>query len=117
MLLRRATPGDARQAHALLEQAVAAARELGMPRLPAHAEAMRAGSGARTPEAALPFGLSPRELEVLRLIAAGRSDREIAEELFISARTVTTHVSHIFNKLALNNRAEAAAFAVRHDLV
>ena len=64
-----------------------------------------------------PFGLSARELDVLRLIVAGHSDREIAEALFISPRTVTTHVSNIFNKLGLSTRAEAAAFAVRNGLV
>ncbi|MDQ3549649.1 MAG: LuxR C-terminal-related transcriptional regulator, partial [Chloroflexota bacterium] len=61
--------------------------------------------------------LSARELDVLRLIVAGNSDREIAAALFISKRTVTTHVSNIFNKLGLSTRAEAAAFAVRNDLV
>jgi non-specific serine/threonine protein kinase len=62
-------------------------------------------------------GLSLRELEVLRLLAAGRTNAEIAEQLFISPRTVTTHVSHIFAKLGVATRAEAIAFAHRHGLV
>jgi DNA-binding NarL/FixJ family response regulator len=54
---------------------------------------------------------------VLRLVAEGRSDKEIAETLFISPRTVTTHVGNIFNKLGLSGRVEAAAFAIRHALI
>jgi predicted ATPase/DNA-binding CsgD family transcriptional regulator/transcriptional regulator with XRE-family HTH domain len=61
-------------------------------------------------------GLSERELEVLRLVAEGHSDREIADALSISRRTATTHLSHILNKLGLDSRTAAAAFAVRHGL-
>jgi non-specific serine/threonine protein kinase len=61
--------------------------------------------------------LSPRELDVLRLLIAGHSDREIGEVLFIGVRTVETHVAHIFAKLGVNARAEAAAVAVRQGLV
>jgi site-specific DNA recombinase len=53
--------------------------------------------------------LTPRELEVLRLVAEGRSNRQIADELFISTRTVSVHVSHILAKLSVSSRAEAAA--------
>ncbi len=60
--------------------------------------------------------LSARELEVLSLIVAGRSDSEIAESLFISRRTVTTHTSSIFRKLGVAGRTEAAALAVRRGL-
>ena len=56
------------------------------------------------------------DLFVGRLVAAGRTDREIAEELIISIRTVTTHVDNILNKTGAANRAEAAAYAVRHGL-
>ncbi len=55
-------------------------------------------------------------MEVLRLMAAGRTDREIAEELIISVRTVTTHVGNILNKTASANRAEAASYATRQRL-
>jgi ATP/maltotriose-dependent transcriptional regulator MalT len=64
-----------------------------------------------------PFGLTPRELDVLRLLVDGRSDREIAEALFIGARTVETHVSNLLGKLGAHNRAEAATLAVRNGLV
>jgi len=55
-----------------------------------------------------PMGLSDREDEVLRLLAEGMTDRQIAEVLMISPRTVETHVGNILNKLAVRNRAEAA---------
>jgi DNA-binding CsgD family transcriptional regulator len=61
-------------------------------------------------------GLSARELEVLRLIAAGRSNAQIAEALVISPNTVGRHVSNIFDKIGAANRAEAAAYALRHGL-
>lgn len=60
--------------------------------------------------------LSPRELDVLRLLAQGCSDREIAESLFVSRRTVTTHVTGIFTKLNVSSRSAAAVYAVRHEL-
>lgn len=62
-------------------------------------------------------GLSERELEVLRLIAAGKSNREIASELVISEHTVARHVQNIFAKLGVSSRAAATAFAFEHDLV
>ncbi|MCA9833900.1 MAG: helix-turn-helix transcriptional regulator [Thermomicrobiales bacterium] len=58
--------------------------------------------------------LTEREREVLRLVAGGRTDRQIAEELFVSARTVGFHVSNILRKLDLTSRAEAAAWAARN---
>jgi predicted ATPase/DNA-binding NarL/FixJ family response regulator len=63
------------------------------------------------------FGLTPRELDVLRLLVEGHSDREIGEALFIGTRTVQTHVANLFAKLGVNARAEAAAVAVRRELV
>jgi len=62
-------------------------------------------------------GLSRRELEVLRLVAAGKSNREIAASLVISEHTVARHLQNIFAKLRLSSRTEAAAFAFEHDLV
>jgi DNA-binding NarL/FixJ family response regulator len=63
-----------------------------------------------------PHILSIRELEVLRLVVEGRTDREIADALVISPRTATTHVTHILNKLGLASRTAAASYAVRHGL-
>jgi ATP/maltotriose-dependent transcriptional regulator MalT len=62
-------------------------------------------------------GLSARELEVLRLVAAGRSNREIASALVISEHTVARHVQNIFRKLGVPSRTAASAFAYEHDLV
>ena len=64
-----------------------------------------------------PARLSNREIEVLRLVAAGKSNREIAEALVISTNTVDRHVSHILSKIGAANRAEAAAYAARQRLL
>jgi len=66
--------------------------------------------------ASLPGGLSAREVEVLRMVAAGQTNRAIAAELGLSERTIDRHVSNIFAKLAVSSRASATAFAVEHDL-
>jgi DNA-binding NarL/FixJ family response regulator len=63
-----------------------------------------------------PLGLTPRELEVLRLVAEGRSNRDIAEALFISAKTASVHVSNILATLGVTGRGEAAATAHRLGL-
>ena len=62
-------------------------------------------------------GLTPRELEVLRLVAAGRSNREIAEALVISEHTVRRHLQNTFAKLRVGSRTEASAFAYTHHLI
>jgi DNA-binding NarL/FixJ family response regulator len=64
-----------------------------------------------------PDGLSQREVEVLRLIALGRSNPEIAQELFISPNTVAHHVTNILNKTNCSNRTEAATYAAQHGLI
>ena len=66
---------------------------------------------------AYPDGLSAREVEVLRLIAAGKSNAEIAESLVISLYTVYRHVNHIYAKTGVANRAAAATYAHRHGLL
>jgi DNA-binding CsgD family transcriptional regulator/tetratricopeptide (TPR) repeat protein len=80
----------------------------------ARAAAGAAGAGRRRePRVA---GLSDRELEVLRLVAAGRTNREIAAVLVLSENTVARHLTHIFTKMGVGNRAGATAFALRHGL-
>jgi DNA-binding CsgD family transcriptional regulator len=62
-------------------------------------------------------GLTAREMEVLRLVAAGKTNRSIATNLFLSEKTVARHVSNIFTKLGLSTRSAATAYAYQHDLV
>jgi DNA-binding CsgD family transcriptional regulator len=64
----------------------------------------------------LPARLTQREVEVLKFIAQGRSNRQIAQALCLTEKTVTNHLTHIFNKTGCQNRAAAAAFALRHGL-
>jgi DNA-binding NarL/FixJ family response regulator len=76
--------------------------------------ARKAVSPAHSPEAE---PITPREREVLRLLALGLSNDEIAEKLVISRRTVQNHVSSLYGKLRLQSRAEAVLFAIRHGIV
>jgi DNA-binding NarL/FixJ family response regulator len=62
-------------------------------------------------------GLTARELEVLRLLATGKSNREIAASLVISEHTVARHVQNIFTKIGVPSRTAAGAFAFEHDLL
>jgi non-specific serine/threonine protein kinase len=104
------------------EEPIAAAHEAGrlLTRTQALSEAFAVVS-ALAPASTLPqapacAGLSPREMEVLRLLVEGRSDRQIATALFISANTAGNHVSRILAKLGVESRTAAATFAVRHGL-
>jgi DNA-binding CsgD family transcriptional regulator/tetratricopeptide (TPR) repeat protein len=72
-----------------------------------------ASAEAEPSEAAVPYGLTEREVLVLRLLVAGRSNGEIGAELFISRKTASVHVSNILRKLGVSNRAQAAALAER----
>ena len=62
-------------------------------------------------------GLTAREVEVLASVATGKTNRSIADDLFISEKTVARHVSNIFTKLGLSSRSAATAYAYQHDLV
>ena len=72
---------------------------------------------AAEPPPGLPDGLSEREVEVLRLIALGHTNGEIAEQLYLSVRTVETHRAHIQQKLRLGTRSELVRYALDHGLV
>jgi DNA-binding NarL/FixJ family response regulator len=100
--------GDGASAELEFEAARTALEELG-----ARPDLERLARLAGSPR---PGGLSRREREVLALVAAGRTNRSIAAELFISEKTVARHVSNIFAKLALSSRAEATAYAYKHGL-
>jgi DNA-binding NarL/FixJ family response regulator len=95
-----------------LQAALAGFLRLGASVDAVHAEQLLAGDRARPDH-----GLSARELEVLRLLAAGKSNRDIAAELVISEHTVARHVQNIFAKLRLSSRTAATAFAFEHDLL
>jgi DNA-binding NarL/FixJ family response regulator len=74
--------------------------------------------GSRRPaSSATSAGLSEREVEVLRLLAGGRSNAEIAAELVLSVRTVEKHVANIYAKIGARGRADAATYALRHGLL
>jgi DNA-binding CsgD family transcriptional regulator len=64
-----------------------------------------------------PSGLTGREVEVLRLVARGSSNKEIASALHISAKTAGSHIEHIYTKIGVSNRAQASLFAMRHGLM
>jgi ATP/maltotriose-dependent transcriptional regulator MalT len=116
--------GDRDAGGTRLRQADALARDLGAR--PLREDIARLARRARIPldgaagNGQLPgpqqLGLTARELEVLRLVAAGRSNREIANELFISVKTASVHVSNILGKLGVASRGEAAATAHRLQL-
>ena len=98
------------------EQAAALGARLLTDRLAALAH--RAGLGPATEGPVSPLsGLTPREIEVLQLVAAGNSNGEIGSALFISTKTASVHVSNILAKLGVNGRGEAAALAYRLGLV
>ena len=113
-LRMRGAGDDAVQASALLSEAATLAERIGMPVLLARARAL----GARIDRARMPpDDLSPRELDILRLVAAGHSNREIGAELCISGHTVANHVRSILRKTGAANRTDAAGYAYRHALV
>ena len=80
-------------------------------------DAYRASRGSASDVQVDELGLSPREIEVLKLIAAGKTNPQIAEALFISRRTARAHVSNLFVKLHVSHRGEAAALAHEAGLV
>ena len=117
-LLERNNSEDRDKATSLLDEALDIAQELGMRPLVERVLTLQEQSRSRPSRAPVyPGGLSQREVEVLRLISAGKTDREIAEELFISPLTVGNHVKNILNKTTTSNRTEAATYAVREGLV
>jgi DNA-binding CsgD family transcriptional regulator len=111
------------RAAALRAQALATARELGMVLLeqeilrdPVARAATEAGPAQRVPGDRFPDGLSAREVEVLRLVTAGHSNREIASELMLSILTVQNHIASVYRKTGIRNRAEAATYTLQHGL-
>ena len=117
-------PGEQGSAGRHLEFAIAELREMKMQpaldrawRLAGRPPSRRTRAAPSAGAVDLPDRLTRREAEVLRLLAAGRSNREIAEELVVSARTVEHHIERIYRKIEARNRADATAYALRHGLM
>jgi DNA-binding CsgD family transcriptional regulator len=128
LLGRAGLPFEAARARVALASALhelgrdaAARRELELARerfaaLGATAEERRAGTAAKTRETSRPALLTPRETEILRLVAEGLSNREIAGRLTLSEHTIHRHVANVLMKLDVSSRAAAAAYAAKHGL-
>jgi DNA-binding CsgD family transcriptional regulator len=102
----------------LLKSARIAAEQMQSVRLLGLIERYEASrTSARTARLQLPAGLSAREADVLRLLAEGRSNRDISEQLVLSMNTVLRHITNTYRKVGAANRAEATRFAVEHGLV
>jgi DNA-binding CsgD family transcriptional regulator len=117
-LLRHNGLGDHARAASLLAESLAISSQLGMRPLMERVVALQEkldAQPARTP--AYPAGLTHREVEVLRLVAAGKSSAEIASELVLSRRTVERHISNIYTKTDSHNRSEVTAFAFTQGLM
>jgi len=114
MLRRRGAVSDLAEIASLEAAAAATARALGMK---AVLEQLGASSSRAVLEEPIPAGLTTRELEVLRLMAVGRTNRDIAAALAISVNTIATHVRNVLSKTESANRTEAARFASEHGLV
>jgi DNA-binding NarL/FixJ family response regulator len=112
--------GDRDRATAAARAAHATATRLGAAPLRSALEALarrgRLDLGVRLPAQRALAGLTPRELEVLSLLVEGRSNRQIAEQLFISGKTASVHVTNLLSKLGVHSRLEAAALARRLGL-
>ena len=116
MLLARGAAGDPQKAAALLQDSLDSARQLGMRGLEERAAARIAQSSGTPAATDTNDDLTSREIEVLQLLAIGRSNADIALVLAISLNTVATHVRNILAKTGCANRTEAAGYAMRHGL-
>ncbi len=136
MLLTRGWPGDAARAQALLATALEAARRMGMTPLVDQIERRAGGRTAARPTGAaavgrpaapaapdasvpapLPDRLTPREAEVLRLLAGGLTSKQIAAELVVAVHTVHRHIANLYGKIGARGRADATAYALRQGLI
>ncbi len=117
-LLQRSGTGDREKAMSLLDESLAISTELGMGPLMERTQERLDRIGPTAPQTTdYPSGLSQREVEVLRLVAQGKSNREIGDELVITEGTVRRHVSNLYQKIGANNRSEATSYALREGLV
>jgi DNA-binding NarL/FixJ family response regulator len=115
----RGGQGSTTRARQRLQQALALFEALGMSDsiCRVHRRLRTLSHQSRDPlSPPLPAHLTRREVAVLQLVAQGKSNGQIAQALGLSEKTVTNHLTHIFNKTACDNRAAATAFAIRHGL-
>jgi DNA-binding CsgD family transcriptional regulator len=112
----RAAMGDADEAAILLNEVRQTCIALGATPTLARTEVLAARLTVRRAEEPYPAGLTEREVEVLRLLPRGLSNAEIGEMLFLSPRTVQTHLTNLYGKLGVGGRAEAVAYAMAHGL-
>ena len=110
--LKRGTDDDRRIAAQLLQAAGEVSRRRGWVGIAARVDELTGGPGRDD----APGGLTRREVEVARLVARGKTNREMAEQFVLSERTIETHVQHILTKLGFTSRSEIAAWAVRSGL-
>jgi DNA-binding NarL/FixJ family response regulator len=101
----------------LLEEIRAVCQPLGAAPTLSRVDALAARLTSAPSGRHAPTGLTAREVDVLRLLPRGLSNAEIAETLFVSPRTVQSHLSNLYAKLGVSGRAEAIAYAIGHDLV
>ena len=117
-LRERDADGDHDKAMSLMDEALAVSTDLGMHPLMARVNERLESARAQPVSAPVyPGGLTEREVEVLRLIAIGKTNVEIAEELVIAEGTARRHVANIYEKIGSANRAEAATYANQHGLL
>jgi DNA-binding CsgD family transcriptional regulator len=118
-LVERGSDGDVKKARTLLNDTIKVAAKLGMVLVEGRSHQLLELLDESSSASQIKIhsdGLSKREIEVLIQISRGMTNKEIGEKLFISVKTVNTHVEHIFEKTGMANRAEASAYAVRHRL-
>ena len=121
-LLEPTSPGDRAKALSLLDESRSISTELGMRALMERVATHPARAGSRGRRRERPFapnyldGLTRRELEVLRHLAVGESNRQIARELYLSVRTVERHITNIYAKIDARGRADATAYALRRGI-
>jgi DNA-binding CsgD family transcriptional regulator len=112
MYVRRGRRGDRERASPLLDAALEQFNAIGMTGWVLRAEELK-----RRARPAFPDRLTGREVEVLRLIAAGRTNSQISEDLVLSERTVARHITNIYDKIGVRSRAEATSYAIRQRLM
>jgi ATP/maltotriose-dependent transcriptional regulator MalT len=112
----RDAPGDREAGRQYAERAVSVAESIGMNGLLPLATQLRDSLSAQSNSAVSQAGVTARELDVLRLVSQGLSDAEVAERLYVSRRTVQSHLHSLYSKLGVSSRTAAARWAIEHGI-